>query len=76
DCGADDSGGGDEGDGWAVARNIPRTIAACISARLASLYELQTVYGVKDLYDLLEIASVQAENERRSHQMAQQKTRT
>ncbi|MCL1496261.1 transcription elongation factor GreA [Parasaccharibacter sp. TMW2.1882] len=50
---------------------MPRTIAACISARLASLYELQTVYGVKDLYDLLEIASVQAGNERRAHQAAQ-----
>jgi hypothetical protein len=29
---------------------------------LATLHELQTVYGTKDLYDLLEIAAVDAHN--------------
>jgi len=29
---------------------------------LATLHELQTVYGVKDLYDMLEVALVDAYN--------------
>jgi hypothetical protein len=29
-----------------------------------TLYELQTIYGLEDLYDLLEIVSVDVENER------------
>lgn len=29
-----------------------------ISSRLATLYELQTVYGVEDLYVLLEVIAV------------------
>jgi hypothetical protein len=33
-----------------------------ISAKLATLHELQTLYGTKDLYDLLEIAAVDAYN--------------
>lgn len=33
-----------------------------ISAKLASLHELETVYGLEDLYDLLEIAAVDAAN--------------
>jgi hypothetical protein len=35
-----------------------------VSARLASLSELSTTLGVQDLYDLLEIAAVDAHNER------------
>jgi hypothetical protein len=34
-----------------------------VSARLATLHELQTVYGVKDLYDLLEIIAVDNYNQ-------------
>lgn len=34
-----------------------------ISAGKATLHELQTVYGTKDLYDLLEIVIVDAHNE-------------
>ena len=41
---------------------MPRTIAAVISAKLASLHELQTVYGVEDVYDMLEVAAVQVHN--------------
>ena len=33
-----------------------------IGSRLATLAELQTVYGVEDLYDLLEVAAVDAHN--------------
>ena len=42
-----------------------------ISAKLATLHELQTVYGLEDVYDLLEIAQVDAYNERLAHKAAQ-----
>ncbi len=35
-----------------------------ISSRLATLAELDTVYGVRDLYDFLEILSVDGHNRR------------
>ncbi|RVT95253.1 transcription elongation factor GreA [Rhodovarius crocodyli] len=37
---------------------MPRVIAAVISSRLATLRELQTVYGPEDAYALLEIHAV------------------
>ncbi len=33
-----------------------------VSSKFATLYELQTIYGVEDLYDLLEIITVDAHN--------------
>ncbi len=44
--------------------NLPRTIGAVISSRMASLAELQTVYGVTDLYRMLEVLTVDAHNRR------------
>jgi hypothetical protein len=44
--------------------NVPRIIGTLVSSRLVSLHELQTVYGVADAYDLLEILSVDIHNER------------
>jgi hypothetical protein len=46
--------------------NVPLTISAVISnpMRLATLHELQTIYGVRDLFDFLEVMSVQNFNER------------
>lgn len=41
---------------------MPRIVAVIVSAKLATLHELQTVYGLEDAYDLLEIASVDAYN--------------
>lgn len=45
--------------------NVPGPIARVLSnrLRLATMAELQTVYGVKDLYDMLEIIAVDAYNE-------------
>ena len=43
---------------------MPRTIGAVISARLATKVELDTVLSVEDVYDLLEIISVDAHNKR------------
>ena len=42
---------------------MPHTIAAVVSARLATLHELQTVYGLMDLWDLIEIHAVDAHNQ-------------
>ncbi len=38
------------------------TIGLVLSAKMATLHEMQTVYGLEDVYDLLEIASVDAHN--------------
>ncbi|MBZ6385151.1 MAG: transglycosylase [Pantoea piersonii] len=38
--------------------NVPKTIATVVSAKLATLYELDSVYGVEDLWRLLEIITV------------------
>ncbi|WP_232444275.1 transcription elongation factor GreA [Burkholderia ubonensis] len=43
---------------------MPRSIGAVISRRLATLHDLQTVYGQDDLHDLLEIIIVDSYNER------------
>jgi hypothetical protein len=44
--------------------NVPRTIGAAISHRLATLHEMQTVYSLSDVYTLLEVINVDAYNER------------
>jgi hypothetical protein len=43
---------------WASYLNISPVIATLVSCKLATLYELQTVYGTQDAYDLLEINAV------------------
>jgi hypothetical protein len=43
---------------------MPPQIGAVISARLASLHELQTDLGTEDLYIMLEILAVDAHNRR------------
>jgi len=41
---------------------VPPTIATAISSKLATLHELDTVYGLEDLWDLLEINTVNTHN--------------
>jgi hypothetical protein len=43
---------------------VSRSIAVVVSRRLATLHELQTIYGLADLHDLLEIILVDSHNER------------
>lgn len=43
---------------------MPRSIGVVVSRRRATLIELQTVYGLADLHDLLEIILVDSHNER------------
>ncbi|WP_271790727.1 hypothetical protein [Commensalibacter communis] len=42
---------------------MPQTIGNVVCSHLATLKELQTTYGVKDLYCLLEINDINAYNE-------------
>ncbi|HQT79431.1 MAG TPA: hypothetical protein PLD10_20500 [Rhodopila sp.] len=42
---------------------MPSIIGGVVSSRLATLAELDTVYGLEDLYDLAEIALIDALNQ-------------
>lgn len=42
---------------------MPQAIGRVVSLRMATLNELQTVYGSEDFYDLLEIMAVDSFNE-------------
>ncbi len=42
--------------------NLPPIIGALVSSRIATLHELQTVYGVEDAYNLLEVVGVDNHN--------------
>ena len=37
---------------------MPPVIGTLISKRMATLHELDTVYGTKDVYDMLEVITV------------------
>lgn len=56
----------DLGDGrqYADYANVPPTIGSVISARLATMAEIETVLGMEDIYDLLEIMAVDEHNKR------------
>jgi hypothetical protein len=43
--------------------NVTVAIGTVISSRLATLHELDTVYGVEDLYDLIEVLAIDAHNQ-------------
>ena len=42
---------------------IPAMVGVVISKRLATLYELQTIYSVDDLVDMYEIVAINNYNE-------------
>lgn len=42
--------------------NVPPSIAFVVGSGLATLAELQSMYGVEDLWDLIEIHAVQCHN--------------
>ncbi len=44
--------------------NVPPRIGMIVSSGKATLAELQTIYGVEDLYNLIEIMNVDAHNQR------------
>jgi len=43
--------------------NVPIPVGVVISRKLATLHELQTIYGSEDLYDMLEVIAVDNQNE-------------
>lgn len=43
--------------------NLSPMIGLIVSSKLATLYELQTVYGSEDLFDLYEVVLVKLHNE-------------
>jgi hypothetical protein len=57
-------GGGDAAGRLVDYVALPGAVGRVVSARLATLHELQTIYGLEDLYDLLEIVLVDAHNAR------------
>ena len=58
--------GGQKGK-YAEYQNISALIGILISRKLATLHELQTVYSLKDAYDLMEILIIDAYNNRQSN---------
>lgn len=48
--------------GFVEYRNIPSPIATVISSGKATLHELDTVYGVADLWMILEVIAVDSHN--------------
>jgi hypothetical protein len=43
-------------------KNVSKVIGTLISKRVATLHELDTVYGVEDAYNLLEVVIVEGHN--------------
>lgn len=54
-------GAGDDPGFWRFA-NVPDLVGLVVAAGLATLHELETVYGSEDLYDMVEILAVDAHN--------------
>jgi hypothetical protein len=42
--------------------NVPPSIGFVVTSGLATLAELQTIYGLEDLWDLIEIHAVNSHN--------------
>lgn len=53
--------------------NVPPMIASVVNSRLATLHELETVYGLEDLFDLLEIIIINIANQQKKNKMAQER---
>jgi hypothetical protein len=51
--------------------NVQPRIASAVSRGLATLIELQTIYGAEDLYKLLEIAAIDSYNQQQIQKHAQ-----
>ena len=52
------------GYGLADYVNVPAIIGAAVSSGKATLHELDTIYSLEDVYDMLEIATIDAHNRR------------
>lgn len=59
-----DLGVGDLITGLIEYRNVPPLIASVLSTGMTTLHELDTVYGVEDIFDMLEVSTVNSYNRR------------
>jgi len=64
-------GDDDPDPGYVSTANVPATIAAAVSSGKATLAELDSVYSLEMLFDLLEIIHVDAYNERLARKAAE-----
>jgi hypothetical protein len=55
--------GGGGGKAQAEYANVPKIIGIIVGRRLATLHELQTIYGEEDAHNLLEIIAIDAAND-------------
>lgn len=49
---------------------MPKIIGVLVSSQMATLIELQTVYGTEDAYNLLEVVSVDRYNQAKAKENA------
>ncbi|MDP0368844.1 hypothetical protein Q7Y16_09940 [Glaesserella parasuis] len=47
--------------------NLSQVVGAVVSSKLATYHELQTVYGLEDALDLLEVFNVDSYNNRKAN---------
>ncbi|MDE2426342.1 MAG: hypothetical protein KGO96_10600 [Elusimicrobia bacterium] len=43
--------------------NLPRSIGIVVSSKYATLHELQTIYSVEDVQDLIEVITTDGQNQ-------------
>ena len=55
--------------------NVPPMIGAVVNSKLATLHELETVYGFEGLFDLYEIILIRVANEQSTIEKAKQRRR-
>ena len=53
---------GDAAGGLLEYLNVPRSIGAVISGKMATLHECDTVYSAQDVYNMIEIMRIDAHN--------------
>lgn len=53
--------------------NVPPMIGVVISKKYATLHELETVYGLEDLYNLYEIIYINSANDQTRERLANEK---
>lgn len=58
-----------------VTINIHPLISKVVFSKLATLYELQEIYTITDLFDFVEIIDVFAENDHRAHEAMKKKSK-
>jgi len=53
---------------WASYQNVTNVVGTLISSGKCTLHELETVYGLEDAYDMLEVVIVDSYNQALANQ--------